>query len=625
MTTGSMTGPRRIRPTGATRGRNAGCEQTTPISGTPGPAEAQSRRRGGVGQPGRHAPRALNLLFLLVFLVPRPGGAEPPATLRVGTSGDYAPFSSLDADGERSGFDVALARAYARDRKLEIEWVPFRWPALAEDFASGRFDVVMGGITVRPERSAAGRFSLPVARSGAVVLVPESSGLDLAALDAPAIRLAVNAGGHLERAARARFPRARILAVPDNARVLDALRTGRCDGVVTDDREAPKWRAAWEEAGAPILRVLGPFTRDRKAYWWPPDPDSAARARDLDRWLLQQEAGGALAELRAAHLGGPEEPPTAHPWPALLAALDERLALMPAVAAVKRRDGRPIEAREVESRVIAAGRRAVRREAEAANRPPPPDARTEAVYRAFIEAAKAVQRATPEDAPVTLELDAIRPALLRIGDKLAFLLVRLPGPTTPDGVDAMTRALRADTALADIDAAYARAIARALESLAAGRQASLHAGAPAQGQPERDRHGETHGIADAREWEAEDRDLPGDEAVDRQERPAHHEGHDGRVGGAGAEHHRGERHRDEGARRRHRSREARDHDAAHARLFAQPAADALGRHQLLGEPRRQERDGDDQPVADEHAQTARQALGDQLAPAALPGHCHEDG
>jgi cyclohexadienyl dehydratase len=385
----------------------------------------------------------------------------------VGTSGDYAPFSTVDPSGERDGFDVAVARAYAQSRGLEIEWVPFRWPDLPADFAADRFDVVMSGVTVRPERSAAGRFSVPVAESGAVVLVPESSGLDLAALDSPAIRLAVNAGGHLERAARERFPRGRILGVPDNSRVMEALRAGRCQGVVTDTREAAHWRQEWETSGGAILKVLGPFTRDRKAYWW--RPDDAARARDLDRWLLDQEQSGALATLRARHFGEASTRRTALPWPALVAALDERLSLMPAVAAVKRRDGLPIEVPEVEARVIAAGRQSVRREAAAAGRLPPLDRRTDAVFGALIESAKAIQRATPDDRPVTLELAILRPALLRIGDKLAFLLVRLPGPDTPRTADEMALSVMDETKLSGADAATARALAQALEAVAVGR------------------------------------------------------------------------------------------------------------------------------------------------------------
>ena len=48
-------------------------------------------------------------------------------------------------------------------------------------------------------------------------------------LDRPAVRIAVNQGGHLERVARARFPRATIAAIPDNAVVREALRAGKAD------------------------------------------------------------------------------------------------------------------------------------------------------------------------------------------------------------------------------------------------------------------------------------------------------------------------------------------------------------------------------------------------------------
>ena len=94
-------------------------------------------------------------------------GERAKPKLRVGTSGDYAPFSM--AYGDRvagswtpQGLDIAVAQAYARDRGLEIEWVPFRWPDLRRDLAGGRFDVAMSGVTQRPERSLVGRYTIPV-------------------------------------------------------------------------------------------------------------------------------------------------------------------------------------------------------------------------------------------------------------------------------------------------------------------------------------------------------------------------------------------------------------------------------------------------------------------------------
>ena len=50
------------------------------------------------------------------------GEGEEPDVLRVGTSGDYPPFSRAlgPGAGDYEGFDAALARAYAADRELAL-------------------------------------------------------------------------------------------------------------------------------------------------------------------------------------------------------------------------------------------------------------------------------------------------------------------------------------------------------------------------------------------------------------------------------------------------------------------------------------------------------------------------
>jgi cyclohexadienyl dehydratase len=347
--------------------------------------------------------------------------AAPAETLRVGTSGDYAPFSAGRGAGAR-GFDLDLARAFAAERGYSLEVVSFRWPALLADLRAGRFDVAMSGITVRPERSAAGRFSVGVAESGAVALVRDSAlHPSLDSLDEPEVRIGVNEGGHLERAARARFPRATLLAIPSNAAVGSALAQGLVDAVVSDTLEAPGWLE-----GAPGAEALDPFTRDRKAYLVRADrPELAA---EIDAWLLAREADGTLARLRADHLGQ-AGPRTAAPLAALVAAIDERLGLMPLVADAKQRLALPLEAptreRAVEERGVAATRDAARAAGGAA----PSEEAVRALFRVLVLAAKDVQRAPRSSAPddANLDLDAdLRPALLRIGDRIAWLSVRLP-------------------------------------------------------------------------------------------------------------------------------------------------------------------------------------------------------
>ncbi|MBN1207344.1 MAG: transporter substrate-binding domain-containing protein [Myxococcaceae bacterium] len=364
-----------------------------------------------------------------------PTHAPSRPALRVGTSGDYPPFS--DWRQERpSGFSVALVGAFAADQGLEPSWVRFRWPELVADLGAGKFELASSGITVRPERSVAGRFSVPVLRNGAVLLLrrpsqapplasgyPQDMGTALAelrAIDRPELRVAVNRGGHLERVARALFHQAQVQAIPDNAGVRQALASGQVDAALSNNLEAPLWAE-----GLSGIELLGPLTRDVVALYVRPDrPELAAQ---LDAWLMAQEENGRLPELRARYLGPGAGGPTAQPVQALLAATAERLALMPWVAAAKQRSGKPVEDTAQETRVLAAFRAEVRK-ATPPGETPPSDAVLDAFFQAQMDAAKRVQQRTPVEAGApTFSLETqLRPAVARITARMATLVARLP-------------------------------------------------------------------------------------------------------------------------------------------------------------------------------------------------------
>ena len=363
------------------------------------------------------------LTFSLARGVP---AAAADGVLRVGTSGDYAPFSTWrpGQEGQLDGFDVAVARRFAADRGLRLELVPFRWPSLLDDLAAARFDVAMSGVTVRPERSVAGRFTAPVAETGAVVVVRTADRWEAVDdLDAPGVRIAVNAGGHLERVARARFPHADLVVIEGNAGVATALETGRVEAAVSEVFEA----AVWIRDGIGAAR-MGPFTRDRKAYLV--RADDADLAATLDTWLVAREEDGTLGGLRRSYLGAAAAP-SASPLEALVAAIDERCALMELVAAAKRLSGRPLVDPERERLVLETSAATVVAAARRAGVTAPAPAAVAGFYEAVIGAAREVQTAAaPERSggqagAWDLERD-LRPAVLRIGDRMARLLVLLP-------------------------------------------------------------------------------------------------------------------------------------------------------------------------------------------------------
>lgn len=449
---------------------------------------AQRPRQRAVGQCPRRASHGIALCAAAIAaLFALPTHAE---ILRVGTSGDYPPFSHAISETEYEGFDIDVARRFAADHGYEIEFVRFRWSRLEAQLAAGRFDIAMSGITLRPQRSLVGSYSHPVIESGVVALVTEDSPIgDIAHLGRPGLRIGVNAGGHLESVARAQFPNAVLIAIDDNSAIAPALLELGIDAAITDTLEAPVWQQQ-----VPGARTFGPFSRDRKAYLV--HPDRRDLARQLDRWLIARELDGSLSRIRREHFGAELKGPTALPIDALAAAIDERLALMPWVLASKRANAQPILMPSQERRVRETMLAAVRRAETAAGRIPWPEAELLQTIEMQIQVARRVQSLAGRDEDFEPEkiydLDTeLRPAIARISDRIAETLAVLPpdsaewrvrsaingGLRSPWVEDAMKRDI-AESLLRLLAAARAQAQQPPSDALAPGSPAAPGAAPP---------------------------------------------------------------------------------------------------------------------------------------------------
>lgn len=370
--------------------------------------------------------------------------------LRVGTSGDYPPFSVAEESGARHGFDISVARAYAQDRGLQLEIVPFTWPTLEQQLLEGDFDVAMSGVTVRGDRLAKAPMTTSVARAEAVVAVKE--GRIPGDLDRPGVVIAVNRGGHLEKVARGRFAKATIQAVDDNQSLPDLLADNRVHAVVTDSLEANTFETE--------VRVAEVLARDRKAYWVSPDrPDLAL---DMNRWIGARAASRWFENERIVWLDDPQTPVLPADEATLIDHLGQRLMLMPLVAEVKRAKNLPVEVPGREAAIEEKARAA----AERVGLDP---SSYLALVRAQIEAAKAVQRGvlargTSVDVSRLPDLEGdIRPAIDRIDVAIRSTLLWV----APVGAseDEIVEALRKDAPVPGLDEATLRGVARAVRAI----------------------------------------------------------------------------------------------------------------------------------------------------------------
>ena len=141
--------------------------------------------------------------------------------LRVGTTGDYTPFSLKQPDGSYQGADIDMAHDLAKRLGVGIEFVPTVWVDLLDDFLADRFDIAMGGVTVTPERAAKASFSTPTFVDGKRPLARREYRdrfTNFAAIDQPGVRIIANPGSANEAFVRGHFRQATVIIHHDNAR-----------------------------------------------------------------------------------------------------------------------------------------------------------------------------------------------------------------------------------------------------------------------------------------------------------------------------------------------------------------------------------------------------------------------
>ena len=85
--------------------------------------------------------------------------------LKVGMS-TFVPWAMRDTKGELVGFEIDVAKKVAADMDVDIEFVPTSWDGIIPALIAGKFDVIIGGMSIRPQRNLTINFTIPYAHSG---------------------------------------------------------------------------------------------------------------------------------------------------------------------------------------------------------------------------------------------------------------------------------------------------------------------------------------------------------------------------------------------------------------------------------------------------------------------------
>jgi polar amino acid transport system substrate-binding protein len=155
-------------------------------------------------------------------------------TLRVGMS-TFVPWAMQDKDGELIGFEIDVATRLAEDMGVEVEFGPTQWSGIIPALLTGRFDVIIGGMGILPDRNLRVNFSIPYDYSGMSIAanastVPGFTSLD--DLNSPDVTIAARIGTTAADAAQKYLPEAELRLFEAETQAVQEVLNGSADAIV---------------------------------------------------------------------------------------------------------------------------------------------------------------------------------------------------------------------------------------------------------------------------------------------------------------------------------------------------------------------------------------------------------
>ncbi|KGK17944.1 transporter substrate-binding domain-containing protein [Vibrio navarrensis] len=216
-------------------------------------------------------------------------------TLRVGMS-TFVPWAMRNKQGELIGFEIDVAKRLAADSGWKVEFVPTAWDGIIPTLLAKKFDVIIGGMSVTPERSKSVLFTAPYSHSGVQVAASKTLAADFTSMEkfnSRRVKIAARRGAFTVQVARETFPKATILQFDDDAQAFQEVINGNAHAVIASSpkpehetiKHSDKLFLPFNERlakGNEAFAVrLG--EEDKKAFF-----DAWIQARMADGWLQQR-------------------------------------------------------------------------------------------------------------------------------------------------------------------------------------------------------------------------------------------------------------------------------------------------------------------------------------------------
>jgi len=155
--------------------------------------------------------------------------------LRVGFS-TFVPWAMKDKKGGYTGFEIEVAKQLAKDMGVEIQFVPTKWSGIIPALLTGKFDIIIGGMGITPQRNLKVNFSNPYEFTGMSIVANQKLAggkMGLAAYNNSDMTIVARIGTTAAAAAKKYLPKAQIRLFDDEGQALQEVLNKRAAAMVS--------------------------------------------------------------------------------------------------------------------------------------------------------------------------------------------------------------------------------------------------------------------------------------------------------------------------------------------------------------------------------------------------------
>lgn len=220
--------------------------------------------------------------------------------ITIAMEGTWAPWTYHDSNDNLVGYDVEIGQAIAEKLGVKANFIEGEWDGLLAGLEAGRYDLMINGVDITPERQQKYDFSVPYAYNNTAVIVKENNN-SIAKMEDLKGKKTANTISSTYAEIAEKYG-ATVIPVDDLAQTIELLLAGRIDATLNAEVSYYDYKKVHPEAAIKIACL--DTERTSVAIPMRKGDDAATLREAVNKAVQELLDDGTISALSIKYFGG---------------------------------------------------------------------------------------------------------------------------------------------------------------------------------------------------------------------------------------------------------------------------------------------------------------------------------